>query len=41
MHIRILDKYIFREVLMSFLFGVCAFSAVFIGTGTLFSIAQY
>ena len=26
---------------MSFLFGVCAFSAVFIGTGTLFRIAQY
>ncbi len=41
MHIRILDKYIFREVLLSFLFGICAFSAVFIGSGTLFKIAKY
>lgn len=41
MHIRILDKYIFREVLLTFLFSVCAFSAVFIGSGTLFRIAQY
>lgn len=39
--IRILDKYIFRETLYTFLFGVCAFSAVFIGSGTLFRIAQY
>ncbi len=41
MHIRILDKYIFREVLLTFLFGICAFSAVFIGSGTLFKIAKY
>ncbi len=41
MKIRILDRYIFREVLMTFLFGICAFSAVFIGSGTLFRIAQY
>lgn len=41
MHIRILDRYIFREVYMTFLFGICAFSAVFIGSGTLFRIAQY
>lgn len=41
MHIRILDKYIFKEVFVAFLFGICAFSAVFIGTGTLFRIAQY
>ena len=41
MHIRILDKYIFREVFMTFGFGICAFSAVFIGSGTLFRIAQY
>ena len=32
MHIRILDRYIFREVFMTFLFGICAFSAVFIGS---------
>ena len=38
---RILDKYIFREVFSSFLFGICAFSAVFIGSGTLFKIARY
>ena len=41
MHVRILDKYIFREVCKAFLFGICAFSAVFIGSGTLFKIAQY
>ena len=41
MRIRILDKYIFKESLMTFFFGVCAFSAVFIGSGTLFRIAQY
>ena len=41
MRIRILDKYIFREVVITFLFGICAFSAVFIGSGTLFHIAKY
>ena len=41
MRIRILDRYIFREVVMTFLFGICAFSAVFIGSGTLFRIAKY
>ncbi len=41
MQIRILDKYIFREVFMTFIFGICAFSIVFIGSGTLFRIAQY
>lgn len=41
MHLRILDKYIFREVLLTFLFGICAFSAVFIGSGTLFRIAKF
>ncbi|WP_416195473.1 LptF/LptG family permease [Selenomonas sp.] len=41
MHVRILDKYIFREVCKAFLFGICAFSAVFIGSGTLFKIAEY
>ncbi|MBQ9441789.1 MAG: LptF/LptG family permease, partial [Selenomonadaceae bacterium] len=41
MHIRILDKYIFREVFFSAIFGICAFSAVFIGSGTLFKIARY
>ena len=41
MHLRILDKYIFREVCKAFLFGICAFSAVFIGSGALFKIAKY
>ena len=41
MKLRILDKYLFTEVFMTFLFGICAFSAVFIGSGTLFRIAKY
>ncbi|MDO4204279.1 MAG: LptF/LptG family permease [Selenomonadaceae bacterium] len=41
MKLRILDKYLFKEVFMTFLFGICAFSAVFIGSGTLFRIAKY
>lgn len=38
---RILDKYILKELMGPFVFGVCAFSSVFIGTSTLFRIAQY
>jgi len=38
---RILDKYILKELLGPFIFGVAAFSSVFIGTTTLFRIAQY
>nr|WP_092074241.1 LptF/LptG family permease [Dendrosporobacter quercicolus]NSL49142.1 YjgP/YjgQ family permease [Dendrosporobacter quercicolus DSM 1736]SDM85202.1 lipopolysaccharide export system permease protein [Dendrosporobacter quercicolus] len=38
---RILDKYIIKELLGPFVFGICAFSSVFIGTSTLFKIAQY
>lgn len=38
---RILDKYILKEIVMTFLFGICAFSAVFLGSGTLFRVAQY
>ena len=41
MRIRILDWYIFREVIMAAVFGICAFSAVFIGSGTLFKIARF
>jgi lipopolysaccharide export system permease protein len=37
----ILDRYIIRELMGPFLFGVCAFSIVFIGGGTLWRIAQY
>ena len=41
MRIRILDKYIFLEICKTFAFAVCAFTAVFVGSGTLFRIAQY
>lgn len=37
---RILDKYILREFIGPFLFSVAAFSAIFLGTNTLFKIAQ-
>jgi lipopolysaccharide export system permease protein len=38
---RILDKYIIKELLGPFIFGVSAFSSIFIGSGTLYRIAQY
>lgn len=38
---RILDKYILKELLSPFVFGICAFSSILVGTGTLFRIAQY
>ncbi|VBB09285.1 permease lptg/lptf-related [Lucifera butyrica] len=38
---RILDKYILKELFGPFFWGVGAFSSIFIGTGTLFRIAQY
>lgn len=38
---RILDRYILKETFLTFLFGICAFSAVFIGSGTLFRIARF
>jgi lipopolysaccharide export system permease protein len=38
---RILDKYIIKELMGPFVFGICSFSSVFIGTSTLFRIAQY
>lgn len=41
MYIRILDRYIFREVSQTFIFSICAFTTVFFGSGTLFRIAQY
>ena len=41
MQIRLLDRYIFREVCLAFFFGICGTSAVFVGSGTLFRIAQY
>ncbi|MDR3566014.1 MAG: LptF/LptG family permease [Negativicutes bacterium] len=38
---QLLDRYLVRELLGLFLFGVCAFSIVFIGGGTMWRIAQY
>lgn len=38
---RILDKYILKSFMGPFLFGVFAFTTIFVGTGTLFRIAQY
>lgn len=38
---RILDRYILKELLGPFIFGICSFSSVFIGTSTIFRIAQY
>ena len=38
---RLLDKYILKAFVGPFLFGVFAFTIIFIGTGTLFRIAQY
>ncbi|MBC8016822.1 MAG: LPS export ABC transporter permease LptG [Sporomusaceae bacterium] len=37
---RILDKYIIKELLGPFIFGIASFSSVFIGTGTMLKIAQ-
>lgn len=38
---RILDKYILKELLGPFLFGVCTFSSLFIASSVLFRAAQY
>lgn len=38
---RILDKYIIKELLGPFIFGIASFSSVFIGTGTMLRIAQF
>lgn len=38
---RILDRYIIKEIIGTFIFGIFAFSSVFIGSGTLFRIAEY
>lgn len=38
---RILDRYILKAFVGPFLFGIFAFTSIFIGTGTLFKIAQY
>lgn len=38
---RILDKYILKELFGPFFFGVASFASIFIGSSTLFRIAQY
>ncbi len=38
---RILDSYILKAFVGPFFFGVFAFTSIFVGTGTLFRIAQY
>ena len=38
---RLLDTYILKAFVGPFLFGVFAFTSIFVGTGTLFRIAQY
>lgn len=38
---RILDKYIIKELLGPFIFGIASFASVFIGTGTMLRIAQF
>lgn len=38
---RILDKYILKQFMGPFLFGVAAFTAIFVGSDTLLKIAEY
>lgn len=38
---RILDKYMLKAFIGPFLFGIFAFTSIFVGTGTLFRIARY
>lgn len=38
---RLLDKYMLKAFIGPFLFGIFAFTSIFVGTGTLFRIAQY
>ena len=41
MHLRKLDKYVLVELLYPFLFGIAAFSSIFIASTMLFKITQY
>ena len=38
---RILDKYVLKELIGPFLFGVCTFTSLFIASSVLFRVAQY
>ncbi len=41
MHIRILDRYVLKELFYPFIFGVAAFSSIFIASTMLYKITQY
>lgn len=41
MKLRILDKYVLRELLYPFVFGIAAFSSIFIASTMLYKITQY
>ncbi len=41
MHIRLLDKYVLKELLYPFVFGIASFSSIFIASSMLFKIVQY
>ena len=41
MRLRILDKYVLKELLYPFMFGICAFSSIIIASTMLFKITQY
>lgn len=41
MRLRLLDKYVLKELLFPFIFGVASFSSLFIASSMLFKIVQY
>lgn len=41
MKLRILDRYVLRELLYPFIFGIAAFSSIFIASTMLFKLTQY
>ena len=41
MRLRLLDKYVLKELLYPFIFGVASFSSIFIASSMLFKIVKY
>ncbi len=41
MHLRLLDKYVLKELLYPFIFGVASFSSIFIASSLLFKVVKY
>ncbi len=41
MHLRLLDKYVLKELLYPFVFGVASFSSIFIASSLLFKVVKY